>query len=322
MTSPRSLRLLTSSISWPTTSTPMALRLARLPASIGMARSWPARSLSSTPRTRCWASRCTREAGGMGSGQRRPSLKRCPVVSPPPVPASTTTSRQPPRPSSPLTAPPSPTSTTPTASLARSRWSEPMGWPGSPPGGSASKTRPSGRPSSEPCAARAGSALRRAGLEVGKVELVHPVADLGQPLLALGVGLAAVTFTLCLGQHARLLEHLAGHENAGAQPHRYSDRVRGPGVDLQGAPIDAGQDARVKHLIVQRRDHDAVHNDVDRAEHVGEQVMSDRPFRSDAGDLQRDGVGLVDPDPDGQISLGGLFLEDHHVLPGGHVHPD
>ena len=45
-------------------------------------------------------------------------------------------------------------------------------------------------------------------------------------------------------------------------------------------------------------------------------------FRRDAGDLQRDCIGLVDTDPDGQVAVCRLFLEDDHVLPGWHVHPN
>src|SRR5579863_9452130 len=108
-----------------------------------------------------------------------------------------------------------------TAWRARSRWCTSTAWLGSPPGGSASRTRGSGRSS----APEASLTLGGAGPEVGEVEGVHPVANLGEPLLALGIGLGQLTVLVRLGEDAGLVEHLVCHEDAGSDPHRHGDRV-------------------------------------------------------------------------------------------------
>jgi hypothetical protein len=50
--------------------------------------------------------------------------------------------------------------------------------------------------------------------------------------------------------------------------------------------------------------------------------VGDRPVGGDAGDLEGDRVRLVDADPDREVALGALLLEDHDVLPRRHVNPD
>src|ERR1022692_1150486 len=206
----------------------------------------------------------------------------------------------------------------PTAWLGRSRSSTRTASPGSRRGDSASRTRDSGRSS----APDPGLTLGGARPQVGKVEGVHPVPDLGKPLLALGVGLGEVAVLVRFGQDACLVEHLVGDKDTGAHPDRNRDRVRGPGIDLQAPPVDLGEDPRVEHLVAERRHDDPVDRDLDRAEEVGQEVMRDRPLRCDPGDLQRDRVRLVDADPDGEVAIRRLFLEDDDVLARRHVHPD
>jgi hypothetical protein len=50
--------------------------------------------------------------------------------------------------------------------------------------------------------------------------------------------------------------------------------------------------------------------------------VRDGPLGGDAGDLERDGIRLIDPDPDGQVALGRLVLEDDDMLAAWHVNAD
>src|SRR5580704_4646700 len=106
-----------------------------------------------------------------------------------------------------------------TASLARSRSSRRTAWPASQPGVSASRTRSSGR--SFP----GRSALGGAGAQVREVEGVHPVADLRQALVALGIRLGQLTVLVVLGEDAGLVEHIVGDVDPRTDPHRDGNRV-------------------------------------------------------------------------------------------------
>src|SRR5205814_6541689 len=67
---------------------------------------------------------------------------------------------------------------------------------------------------------------------------------------------------------------------------------------------------------------DPVQVDAQLAEGGSHQIVGDRTLGGDAGDLQGDGIGFEDADPDRQVAVGLLLLEDHDVLAGGHVDPD
>src|SRR5450631_257443 len=125
----------------------------------------------------------------------------------------------------------------PTAWLGKSRSSTSTASAGSRRGDSASRTPDSGRSS----APDPGLTLGGARPQVGKVEGVHPVPDLGKPFLALGVGLGEVAVLVRFGQDACLVEHLVGDEDTGAHPDRNRNRVRGPGIDLQAPSVDLGE---------------------------------------------------------------------------------
>jgi len=87
-------------------------------------------------------------------------------------------------------------------------------------------------------------------------------------------------------------------------------------------PVLAEVQARVEDVVGERGDDDPAEADVELAQRARHQVVGDRPVGGDAGDLERDRVGLVDADPDREIALGALLLEDHNVLSGRHMDPD
>src|ERR1039457_6456352 len=124
-----------------------------------------------------------------------------------------------------------------TASRGRSTWSRHSASPGSLPGGSGSRTRASGRSS----APEADLALGGAGPAVGEVEGIHPVANLGEALLAFGIRLGEVAILVGLGEDSGVVEHVVGDEDGDGGPDRDGDRVRRAGVDLQAATVDLGK---------------------------------------------------------------------------------
>src|SRR5205807_6689077 len=201
----------------------------------------------------------------------------------------------------------SPTPTPERASPVGSGWRPNTTSPEWPCGDSASRTRRCGRSSRprrrDPDRGGGGSALRSAPrlVEVGEIHGVDHLADDGQLLVGdVLVLLVPALLLLGLGEHPRLVEDLAGDVDLGADPHRDRDGVRGTGVDVQLTPVALGEDARVEDVVAQRGDDDAFDHDLGGAEHVDQEVVGDRALGGDAGDPQRDRIGLVDPDPDRQ----------------------
>src|SRR5947209_15382173 len=130
--------------------------------------------------------------------------------------------------------------------------------------------------------------------------------------------------------------HLAGlrkdlllHEDGGGHAQRQRDGVRGARVDgvlgLAELEVEDGEE----RVVLEVGHDDLEHLDLERLEDVLDQVVRHRPRRRDLLQLQRDGVGLEDADPDRQGALVVLVSQDddRHVRNGierepAHFHLD
>ncbi len=74
-------------------------------------------------------------------------------------------------------------------------------------------------------------------------------------------------------------------------------------------------DDRVEGIVAHVVDDDLLHPRIQRLQDLLDEVVGHRPRRGDLLQLERDGVGLEEPDPDGQRALLLLVAQDEY----GHV---
>src|SRR5438132_493750 len=129
-------------------------------------------------------------------------------------------------------------------------------------------------------------------------------------------------FFFFFGEDAGLVENVLRDEDGTGHSYGERDGVTWPGVDLDFLAVDGEKQPGKEDLVRQRRHLDLLEAHLGTLQNIGQQVVRDRTFRGDARDLQRDRVGLVDADPDGQITVGLFLFQNHDVLPAGHVHTD
>src|SRR5262249_30065858 len=81
--------------------------------------------------------------------------------------------------------------------------------------------------------------------------------------------------------------------------------------DADHLPRALQPDHGIERVIAQFRDHDFVHLRIKARKDILNKVVSHRTRRGYFFDLQRDGVGLIDADPDGQNCVAAHVFEDH-----------
>src|SRR5712692_179259 len=160
--------------------------------------------------------------------------------------------------------------------------------------------------------------------QIREVEAVHEVPEHRQSLLvddrrAFLLVLAAL---VGLRDDAGRIHHLGGDKDRALDADGKRDRVRRPRVEIELAAVLFHIEAGVEHLIREARDHDALDAHPEVAESARHEVVREGPSQRVARDLSRDRLRLGGADPDRQVPVGLLLLEDHEVLRGGHVDPD
>src|SRR5438046_431313 len=160
--------------------------------------------------------------------------------------------------------------------------------------------------------------------ELGKVEAVDEVAEHGEALLVdRSLALVLVVRPLVwVRDDARRLHHLGGDEDRAFDPHRQRDRVRRPGVEIEIAPVLLHVQACVEHLVGEAGHDDALYDAPQVAERGRHQVVGEGAPEGIARDLGRYRLGLEGADPDREVAVRLLLLEDHEVLGGRHMDPD
>ena len=172
--------------------------------------------------------------------------------------------------------------------------------------------------------ARAALAL---GVDVERVDEIaedvearidHLLAGLleGRTLLALVVDDAGIA------AQRRLLEDRLGGVDGHRGADRQGERIRWPGIDLDRPAVALEQDPGVEGLVGELADDHPVDARAQFLERRREQVVGQRALGGQPLELHRDGARLPRPDPDGQVAVAGLLLEDDHVAAGEHMDPD
>src|SRR5262252_2479761 len=174
-------------------------------------------------------------------------------------------------------------------------------------------------------AARPRSALRRAAAlaarlvgQVGEVQAVDEIPENRQAVFVQLVG--DLVLLVLLRDDPCPVQHLGGHEDRTAEADGKRDGIAGPGVDVELTAVLAEVEPGEEHLFGERGDHDPADGDPELAEGGQHQVVSDRALWRHALDLHGDGVGLERADPDREIAIGLLLLQDHDVLSGLQMH--
>src|ERR1035437_4867570 len=108
------------------------------------------------------------------------------------------------------------------------------------------------------------------------------------------------------------------HENRRPRPQRQRNRVARPRVDGHRLAVQPQVDERVERVLLQVADDHLLHRRLEVLDDVAQEIMRHRPRRRDVLDLQRDRVGLENPDPDRQDFLPLLIAQDdnRHVRDG------
>src|SRR3989449_6046774 len=161
-------------------------------------------------------------------------------------------------------------------------------------------------------------------LEVLRLDVLQPL-----PQLLRIVGLDRLRRFLRDLHLAGLRKDLLLHEDGGGHAQRQRDGVRGARVDgvlgLAELEVEDGEE----RVVLEVGHDDLEHLDLERLEDVLDQIVRHRPRRRDLLQLQRDGVGLEDADPDRQGALVVLVSQDddRHVRNGierepAHFHLD
>src|SRR5437879_8708548 len=147
-------------------------------------------------------------------------------------------------------------------------------------------------------------------LEVLRLDVLQPLAQ----LLRI-VGLDRLRRLLRDLHLPGLREDLLLHEDRGGHAQRQRDGVRGPRVDRVLGVAELEVEDGEEGVVLEGGHHDLAHLGLERLEDVLDQVVRHRPGGGDLLELQRDGVGLEDADPDRQRALV-VFVaqdDDRHV---------
>src|SRR2546427_10197159 len=136
--------------------------------------------------------------------------------------------------------------------------------------------------------------------ELREVEAVDEVAKHGEALLVdWGFALVLVVRTFVrVGDYACSLHHLGGDEDRAFDPHRQGDRVRGPGVEIEVAPVLLHVQAGVENLVGEAGDDDAPDADTQGAECGRHQGVGEGGAAGGARDLCRYRPGLEGAGPE------------------------
>src|SRR2546422_1727710 len=142
-------------------------------------------------------------------------------------------------------------------------------------------------------------------LEVLRLDVLQPL-----PQLLRIVGLDRLRRFLRDLHLAGLRKDLLLHEDGGGHAQRQRDGVRGARVDgvlgLAELEVEDGEE----RVVLEVGHDDLEHLDLERLEDVLDQIVRHRPRRRDLLQVQRDGVGLEDADPDRQRALVVLVAQD------------
>src|SRR5712692_4448357 len=122
-----------------------------------------------------------------------------------------------------------------------------------------------------------------------QVLVIQPFKPLAQFLAADAVG------NIC-GQLG-VLQDVIFDEDRAIHSQSQCQRVRGPRIDADNAPLPLQPDYGVKSVLPQLGHDYFVNLRVQSSQDVLNQVVSHGPGRGDFLDLESDGVGLVNPDP-------------------------
>src|SRR5438270_63640 len=168
-------------------------------------------------------------------------------------------------------------------------------------------------------AARLVFAARLVG-QLRQIEAVHEIPENREALIVdLDLALVLVVGLVRVGDDARRIHHLGRHEDGALRAHRERDGVGGPGVEVEVSTILLDVQARVEDLVREPRDDDALDAHTQVAERGGHEVVGQGPADRVARDLGRNGLRLEGTDPDGEVAVGFLLLQDDEVLSRRHM---
>src|ERR687894_2011036 len=153
-------------------------------------------------------------------------------------------------------------------------------------------------------------------LEVLGLDLVHPVFELVHDLFLGGL------LHRLLEDDGGLLDHLIGGEDLRAGADREGYGVRWPRVDLDGAPVYLDAYGREEGRVPQLGHRDLLHRAAELVDEVDGQVVSQGAAELLVLELHEDRTSLGLTDPDRQVTVLVLDLEDDYGAGGKEVQVD